>query len=375
MINVVTIVGTRPELIKMSRLIALLDEYTNHSLVHTGQNFDYELNQIFFDELNIRKPDYFLNVKNSTPINVIANILTGVDEVLEKIKPDAVLLYGDTNSCLSSVICAKKRKIPIFHMEAGNRCYDQRVPEEMNRKVVDHLSDINLVLTEHARRNLMNEGISSEFIIKTGSHMREVIWHYFSQIEDSRILQVLNLISGGYFVVSAHREENVDDPKCLLRLIESLNCLSAEYSIPVIVSTHPRTKLRLEALGSIELNPLIRFVKPLGFLDYLKLQMNAFCVLSDSGTITEECGILGFPALNIRNTHERPEGMDAGVLIMSGLDPKEILNGVKIAVARKAQEKFGAVVHDYHDGNVSSKILNIIISYVPYVNRVVWSKS
>ncbi|WP_034299600.1 non-hydrolyzing UDP-N-acetylglucosamine 2-epimerase [Herbaspirillum sp. RV1423] len=375
MLKVMTIVGTRPELIKMSRVIAALDESTNHILVHTGQNFDYELNQVFFDELGIRKPNYFLGVVGANAAQTIARVIEKSDEVFEIEKPDALLLYGDTNSCLS-IIAAKRRKIPVFHMEAGNRCFDQRVPEELNRKVVDHLSDINLVLTEHARRYLLDEGLPGERIIKSGSHMQEVLEHFSPQIEQSDILDRLELVAGKYFLVSAHREENVDSPENLTDLLETLQALLQKYDMPVIVSTHPRTRLRLEKLGVDGLDKRIQFLKPFGFFDYIKLQMDAFCILSDSGTITEEASLLNLPAITIRQTHERPEGMDQGTLIMSGLKAERVLEAVEVTVVQYSKSKSrNRIVPDYEGGLVSKKIVNIVLSYVDYINRVVWSKA
>lgn len=375
MLKVMTIVGTRPELIKMSRVINEFDKNTNHILVHTGQNYDYELNQIFFDDLNIRKPDYFLGAAGDNAAQTIGQVIIKSDEVMEKEKPDAVLLYGDTNSCLA-VISAKRKKIPVFHMEAGNRCFDQRVPEELNRKILDHLSDINLVLTEHARRYLIAEGIRPETIIKTGSHMREVLDFYGPQIQCSTVLKDQALESKKYFLVSAHREENVDSAENLLSLIESLNALAQAYQFPVIVSTHPRTKSRIEALTSLRISQKIKFCKPFGFFDYNKLQMEAFCVVSDSGTITEESSILGMPAITIRNAHERPEGMDVGTLIMSGLKPERVLDSVRVvtSLANTKDQDFGRVP-DYEAHNVSVKVLRIVMSYVDYINRTVWRKA
>lgn len=375
MLKIMTIVGTRPELIKMSRVIHEFDKNTNHVLVHTGQNYDYELNQIFFDELDIRKPDYFLGAAGENAAQTIGQVIIKSDEVMEKEKPDAVLLYGDTNSCLA-VISAKRKKIPVFHMEAGNRCFDQRVPEELNRKVLDHLSDINLVLTEHARRYLIAEGVRPETIIKTGSHMKEVFDFYGSKIQQSNVLKEQDLISKEFFLVSAHREENVDSTENLLSLIESLNALAHTYQFPVIVSTHPRTQNRIDLLPSAELNPKIKFCKPFGFFDYNKLQMEAFCVVSDSGTITEESSILGMPAITIRNAHERPEGMDVGTLIMSGLKPDRVLDAVRIVTSQsKLEGAPSGVVPDYEVSDVSKKILRIVLSYVDYINRTVWRKS
>jgi UDP-N-acetylglucosamine 2-epimerase len=374
MLKVMTIVGTRPELIKMSRVIAEFDEHTNHILVHTGQNYDYELNQLFFDDLGIRKPDHFLSAVGENAAQTIARVIEKADEVMAREMPEAIMLYGDTNSCLA-VIAAKRRKIPVFHMEAGNRCFDQRVPEELNRKVLDHLSDINLVLTEHARRYLIAEGIPPETIIKTGSHMREVIDHYMPNIEKSDVLGRMNLESNGYFIVSAHREENVDTPENLTDLVGTLNALAAHYKMPVIVSTHPRTKKQLDLLTLGELNPLIQFLKPFGFYDYIKLQMEARCVLSDSGTITEEASLLNLPAITMRNAHERPEGMDVGTLIMSGLKKDRVLDAVRIVTAQHDRTaRVMPPVADYEAGPVSKKILRIVLSYVDYINRTVWSK-
>jgi UDP-N-acetylglucosamine 2-epimerase len=333
MLKVMTIVGTRPELIKMSRVIAELDAHTRHVLVHTGQNYDYELNQLFFEELGIRKPDYFLNAVGENAAQTIGQVIIKADEVMARENPDAVLFYGDTNSCLA-VISAKRRKVPVFHMEAGNRCFDQRVPEELNRKVLDHLSDINLVLSEHARRYLIAEGVRPETIMKTGSHMREVLDYYLPKIEASDVLGRLGLSAGQYFLVSAHREENVDVPENLRDLLDTLNALADAYGFPVIVSTHPRTRKRLDDLGAGPANPLVQFAKPFGFFDYNKLQMEACCVISDSGTITEEASLLNLPAVTIRNAHERPEGMDVGTLIMTGLKKERVLDAVKVVVAQ-----------------------------------------
>jgi UDP-N-acetylglucosamine 2-epimerase len=374
MLKVMTIVGTRPELIKMSRVIAEFDENTNHILVHTGQNFDYELNQVFFDDLGIRKPDYFLAAVGNNAAQTIARVIEKADEVLEKEQPDALMLYGDTNSCLS-VVAAKRRKIPVFHMEAGNRCFDQRVPEELNRKVLDHLSDINMVLTEHARRYLLAEGIPADRIIKTGSHMQEVLEHYMPKIKASNALDRLNLQPQRYFLLSAHREENVDSPENLQDLLDTLQALAKQHEMPIIVSTHPRTRQRLEKLGTDGLDPRIQFLKPFGFFDYVKLQMDAFCVLSDSGTITEEASLLNLPAVTIRNAHERPEGMDEGVLIMSGLKTERVLDAVRIVTRQHDRPSRPLrIVPDYEGGPVSQKVLRIVLSYVDFVNRVVWSK-
>lgn len=375
MLKVMTIVGTRPELIKMSRVIAEFDEYTEHVLVHTGQNYDYELNQVFFDDLGIRKPDHFLEAVGENVAQTIARVIEKSDAVMESERPDALMLYGDTNSCLA-VMAAKRRKIPVFHMEAGNRCFDQRVPEELNRKVLDHLSDINMVLTEHARRYLIAEGIRPETIIKTGSHMREVLDHYMPKIQQSDILQRLELESGRYFIVSAHREENVDTPENLHDLIATLNALAAAYDAKVIVSTHPRTKKRLDDLELGALDSRIAFLKPFGFCDYIKLQMEALCVVSDSGTITEESSLLNLPAITIRNAHERPEGMDAGTLIMSGLKKERVLDAVKVIVGQHDRQTVATqTVADYEGGAVSKKVLRTVLSYTDYINRTVWGKT
>lgn len=370
-----TIVGTRPELIKMSRVIAELDQQVQHVFVHSGQNYDYELNQVFFDDLEIRKPDHFLNVSTESPALAIADIIAKADKVMEAEKPDAIMLYGDTNTCLA-VIPAKRRKIPVFHMEAGNRCFDQRVPEELNRKVLDHLSDINMVLTEHARRYLIAEGIRPETIIKTGSHMHEVLEYYGPKVEKSDILKRHALQPQQYFVVSAHREENVDSPENLTDLLKALFALADNYKTPVLVSTHPRTKKRLELLPEFSEHPLVKFEKPFGLLDYLKLQQNALCVLSDSGTITEESSLLGFPAVTIRNAHERPEGMDVGTLIMCGVKTERILDAVKITLSQNKDKKRPIpVVPDYLGGPVSKQVVRVVLSYTDYINRTVWHKS
>lgn len=376
MLKVMTIVGTRPELIKLCCVISEFDKYTNHLLVHTGQNYAYELNQVFFDDMGIRKLDYFLEVAADNTAKSIGLIIEKVDEVLEKEKPDAVLFYGDTNSCLSA-IAAKRRKIPIFHMEAGNRCFDQRVPEEINRKIIDHISDVNITLTEHARRYLIAEGLPPELIFKSGSHMPEVLDRFMPKILKSDILDKLSLKSKQYFLISSHREENVDVKNNLKELLSSLQTLIKEYNFPVIFSTHPRTKKRLEDLeGFKELGDKIRFLPAFGFTDYVKLQMNAFCILSDSGTITEEASILNLPALNIREAHERPEGMDAGTLIMSGFKAERVLQSVKaITEEHENNKRLQDIVSDYAEaGLVSKKILRIVLSYVDYVNRSVWFK-
>lgn len=375
MLKVMTIVGTRPELIKMSRVIAELDQYTQHILVHTGQNYDYELNQVFFDDLDIRKPDYFLDAAGTNAAQTIAQVIAKSDEVLEKESPDAVMLYGDTNSCLA-VLSAKRRKIPIFHMEAGNRCFDQRVPEEINRKVLDHLSDVNMVLTEHARRYLLAEGIRPDLIFKTGSHLPEVLNYYLPKIRQSDILTRLGLQPHQYFLISAHREENVDSPQVIADFLDTLNALFGEYKLPIIVSTHPRTRKRLETIETKNFSDKIIFSKPFGFCDYIQLQMQAFCILSDSGTITEEASLLNLPAITIRNAHERPEGMDAGVLIMSGMKANTVLDAVRVITTQFAKSITTSIlpVSDYQNHQVSKQIVRIVLSYVDYINRVVWSK-
>lgn len=368
--KVMTIVGTRPELIKLSRVIAKLDEYCNHILVHTGQNYDYELNEVFFEDLEIRRPDYFLNTAAGSPIQTIANVLVESDKLLELSKPDALLIYGDTNSCLA-VLAAKRRKIPIFHMEAGNRCFDLRVPEEINRKIVDHLSDVNIALSDQARGYLLAEGLAPERVIKSGSCMKEVLSYYREKINSSKVLERLVLKKGEYIIASIHREENVDSPDNLKAIIESLERLSREFNKKVLVSTHPRTQKRLDHLNlRINDDHKIEFLKPFSFSDYIKIQENAFCVVSDSGTITEESSLLGFPAISIRNTHERPEGMDVGTLIMSGTNPDEIIKSVKIVTAMERPQ----IVNDYNIEGVSEKIVKIIFSYTHYVNRYVWRK-
>ncbi len=368
-----TIVGTRPEIIKLSRVIYEFDKHTNHILVHTGQNYDYELNEVFFNELEIRKPDFFLEAAGKNTAETIGNVIYKSDEIMEKIKPDAILLYGDTNSCLS-VISAKRKKIPVFHFEAGNRCFDQRVPEELNRKVVDHLSDINMPLTEHARRYLINEGIKPENIIKTGSPMKEILDFYSKKIDNSEVLKSLKLNKNEYFVVSAHREENIDSDDNFKDFIESLKEVESIYNKKVIVSTHPRTMKKLAEKNKVDLNKNILFLKPMGLFDYVKLQKNAFCVLSDSGTITEESSILNFPAIMIRQAHERPEGMDEGTLIMSGLNKRDVISSINMATSFDYKTRQFKIVEDYNVDNFSKKILKIVHSYIDYVNRTVWFK-
>lgn len=372
--KVMTIVGTRPEIIKLSRIINELDNYTNHILVHTGQNYDYELNEIFFKDLEIRKPNHFLNAVGKDTADTVSKIIKESDKIIELEKPDAILLYGDTNSCLS-VISAKRKQVPIFHMEAGNRCFDQRVPEEINRKIVDHLSDINMPLTEHARDYLLAEGIDPNTIIKTGSCMKEILNFYAPKINKSNIHKELSLKPKKYFLVSAHREENVDYKQHLIDLLVSLNSIAEEYGFPVIVSTHPRTKDRINKMKSnVKSHELIQFLKPLGFFDYIKLQQNAYCVISDSGTITEESSILKFPAIMIRQTHERPEGMDEGTLIMSGLQKNRIKESINVVTKQYKDNIIPKTVEDYNHDNVSQKVVKIILSYIDYVNRVVWKK-
>lgn len=372
--KVMTIVGTRPEVIKLSRVIAELDRRVTHVLAHTGQNYDYELNQVFFDELGIRKPDHFLECAGQTAAETIGNVIIRSDRILAREKPDALLLLGDTNSCLA-VIAAKRRKIPVFHMEAGNRCFDERVPEEINRRLVDHASDVNLPYTEHARRYLLAEGVKPETVIKTGSPMREVLQHYAPRIQRSRILRTLGLAPARYLVVSAHREENVDSPRNLRGLLDSLDAAAKRYGRKIIFSTHPRTRARLAGIKRSSRPAKIEFLKPLGFLDYIKLQMNAWCVLSDSGTLTEESSILGFPAVMIRQAHERPEGMDEAAVIMSDLKPARVLEAIDLAVAHHAERKqpFRGIA-DYAADEVSQKVVRIILSYTDYVNRTVWRR-
>ena len=374
MMKVMTIVGTRPEIIKMCRVIAEFEQHVNHVLVHTGQNYDYELNEVFFENLGVRRPDHFLNAAGANAAKTIAEVISRVDDVLELEKPDAVMLYGDTNSCLA-VIPAKRRQIPVFHMEAGNRCFDQRVPEELNRKVLDHLSDINFVLTEHARRYLIAEGIRPETIIKSGSHMREVLDYYADQIDASDVLAREGLEQGKFFIASVHREENVDDPRNLEQLMQGLSAAAQEFQMPVIVSTHPRTQKRIAELPDAPVDPLVRYQAAMGFFDYVKLQKSAFCVLSDSGTISEEGSLLNLPAITLRNAHERPEGMDVGTLIMTGLRRDDILDSIRVVTSQhSAQERRFQTVPDYDVPNVSRKILRVVMSYTGYVNRTVWRK-
>ncbi|MCC6532425.1 MAG: UDP-N-acetylglucosamine 2-epimerase (non-hydrolyzing) [Burkholderiales bacterium] len=374
-LKVMTIVGTRPEIIKLSRVIAELDQHVEHVLVHTGQNFDYELNEILFRDLAIRRPDQFLNAAGESAAQTIGNVVAKADQALAAHRPDAVLLYGDTNSCLA-VIAAKRRRIPVFHMEAGNRCFDQRVPEEINRKLVDHLADINMPLSEHARHYLLAEGLRPETVIKTGSSMPEVLQYYRPGIERSDVLARMALAEHDYFVVSAHREENVDDEASFRALLATLNAIAARYGKRLIVSTHPRTRKRLEGIGTVELSSLIELVRPLGFFDYVKLQMHSRCVLSDSGTLTEEASLLAIPAVMLRQAHERPEGMDEASVIMSGLDAPRVLQAIEINLAHHdAKQRPFHVPADYDVDNVSKKVLRIILSYTDYVNRTVWHRS
>jgi UDP-N-acetylglucosamine 2-epimerase (non-hydrolysing) len=373
-LKVMTIVGTRPEIIKLCRVMHELDQHANHIVVHSGQNYDYELNEIFFQQLGIRKPDYFLDAVGDSVAQTIGNVIARADEVMEKELPDAILLLGDTNSCLSA-ISAKRRKVPIFHMEAGNRCFDLRVPEEINRKIVDHISDINMTYTEHARRYLLAEGLRPETVIKTGSPMKEVLGYYQSQILASVVLEELKVKTGEYFLVSAHREENVDSSENFANLLDTLNAIAVKYERPIIFSTHPRTRKKLEDRGTAGLDSRIQFLKPLGLFDYVKLQMHAKCVVSDSGTITEESSILNFPAVTIRQAHERPEGMDEGTLIMCGLQSERVMESIDVVVSQFSQDhRCFRVVQDYDTDNVSQKVTRIVLSYTDYINRTVWKK-
>ncbi len=368
-----TVVGTRPEIIRLSRVLAVLDRDTDHVLVHTGQNYDYELNEIFFNDLGIRKPDYFLDAAGTNAAETIGNTISRIDPVLEKEVPEAFLVLGDTNSCLAS-IPAKRRKIPIFHMEAGNRCFDQRVPEETNRKIVDHISDINLTYSDIAREYLLREGLPPDRIIKTGSPMFEVLNHYRQKIDSSTVHKDLNLTDRDYFVVSAHREENIEPEKNILKLVGILNSIAENYGKRVIVSTHPRTRKRVEGLG-VNFHEKIELLKPLGLTDYVHLQLHAQAVLSDSGTINEESSILNFPALNIREAHERPEGMEEGAVMMTGLELERVLQGLEILKNQpRGEDRMLRRVADYSMPNVSEKVLRIIISYTDYINRNVWKK-
>ena len=371
--KVVTVVGTRPEIIRLSRVMVRLDEHCEHILVHTGQNYDYELNQIFFDDLGIRKPDHFLSAAGATGAETIGNVIIAVDRVLAEVQPEAVLVLGDTNSCMA-VLPAKRRKIPTFHMEAGNRCFDMRVPEEINRRLVDHMADINLTYSTIARDYLLAEGLPADMVIKTGSPMFEVLNHYREGIEQSDVLQRLDLEEGRFFVVSAHREENIESERTFRKLVNVLNTVAERYDLPVIVSTHPRTQKRVDALG-IEFHPNVRLLKPLGFKDYNKLQLSAKAALSDSGTINEESSILNFPALNLREAHERPEGMEEAAAMMTGLEVERVLQGLAILESQPRGEQRGLrLVADYSMPNVSDKVVRIIHSYRDYVMRTVWKQ-
>lgn len=369
--KVLTIVGTRPEIIKLSRVLSELDETTEHTLVHTGQNYAYELNGIFFNEMGIRKPDYFLEAVGGSTAETIGNIISKSDEIIEKVNPDAFLIYGDTNSCLS-VISAKKRKVPIFHLEAGNRCFDQRVPEEVNRKIVDHLSDINMVHSEHARRYLLDEGLDPDKTFKSGSPMPEIFSYYENKINESKVLENLGLEKNNYFVLSTHREENVDNPENFQNLINSLEAICEKYQRRIIFSAHPRTMKKLEANGILrKFNKLIEVMKPLGFFDYNFLQKNSFCVLSDSGTLTEESSIMGFSGIMIRQAHERPEGVDRASALMSDLNSQSLLNAIDLATTQDFKSK---PIEDYDTNDFSKKVVRIIFSYTDFVNKTVWKK-
>jgi len=372
-LKIMTVVGTRPEIIRLACVIKKLDEYCEHIFVHTGQNYDYELNEIFFNDLMLRKPDYFLRAAGATSAETIGNVIIKIDKILAEVQPEAILVLGDTNSCMS-LLPAKRRKIPTFHMEAGNRCFDQRVPEEINRRLVDHMADINLTYSSIARDYLLSEGLSADMIIKTGSPMFEVLNTYRDDIESSDVLTRLGVKEHEFFVVSAHREENVDSDNNFLNLMESLNAIAEIYQMPIIVSTHPRTQKRIDEM-KVKLNPIIKLLKPLGFKDYNKLQMSAKAVLSDSGTISEESSILNFPALNIREAHERPEGMEEAVVIMTGLQKERIIQSLSIIDKQpKGVQRLIRQVDDYSMPNVSDKVVRIMHSYVDYVNRVVWKK-
>ncbi|MEJ6066317.1 UDP-N-acetylglucosamine 2-epimerase (non-hydrolyzing) [Psychrobacter sp. 16-Bac2893] len=372
-LKLMTVVGTRPEIIRLSRVMQACDKYFDHIIVHTGQNYDYELNEIFFTDLGIRKPDHFLNAAGATGAETIGNVIIGVDKVLEEVQPEALLVLGDTNSCMA-VIPAKRRKIPTFHMEAGNRCFDMRVPEEINRRIVDHTADINLTYSTIARDYLLAEGLPADLVIKTGSPMFEVLNHYKAKIETSDILETLGLKEQQYFIVSAHREENINSDQNFLDLVDMLNAVAEKYQFPVIVSTHPRTRNRIEELN-IKFHPLVQLLKPLGFSDYNKLQLSAKAALSDSGTINEESSILNFPALNLRQAHERPEGMEEAAVMMVGLTAKRILQGLDILESQsRGEERSLRLVDDYSMPNVSEKVVRIILSYTDYVNRVIWKK-
>ena len=372
-LKLMTVVGTRPEIIRLSRVMQACDKYFDHIIVHTGQNYDYELNEIFFTDLGIRKPDHFLNAAGTTGAETIGNVIIGVDKVLDEVQPEALLVLGDTNSCMA-VIPAKRRKIATFHMEAGNRCFDMRVPEEINRRIVDHTADVNLTYSTIARDYLLAEGLPADLIIKTGSPMYEVLNHYSAKINQSDILERLSLTEHQYFIVSAHREENINSDQNFLDLVDMLNAVAEKYQFPVIVSTHPRTRNRIEALN-IEFHPLVQLLKPLGFSDYNKLQLSAKAALSDSGTINEESSILNFPALNLRQAHERPEGMEEAAVMMVGLKAERALQALDILKHQsRSEERSLRLVSDYSMPNVSEKVVRIILSYTDYVNRVVWKK-
>lgn len=373
-LKVMTIVGTRPEIIRVSRVIDKLDQHCEHVLVHTGQNYDYELNEVFFSDLGIRKPDAFLEAAGATAAETIGQVIIAADRVMQEYAPEALLILGDTNSCLAA-ISAKRRKIPIFHMEAGNRCFDFRVPEEINRRIVDHTSDINLTYSDIAREYLLREGLPPDQVIKTGSPMREVIEYYRVGVEASKVLPRLELTEQQYFLVSSHREENVDAPENLQRLFNVLNALAEQFSLPVIVSTHPRTRKRMDAMG-LSANALVQFHKPFGFLDYVRLQTGARAVLSDSGTITEESSILNFPALNLREVHERPEGFEEAAVMFVGMDVDRVLQGLDVLTTQpRGEQRALRLVNDYAPDNVSDKIVRIILSYTNFVNRKVWRKA
>ncbi|WBA13973.1 non-hydrolyzing UDP-N-acetylglucosamine 2-epimerase [Salinivibrio proteolyticus] len=372
-LKVMSVVGTRPEIIRLSRVLSKLDLYCDHVLVHTGQNYDYELNEVFFSDLGVRKPDYFLDAAGKSAAETIGNVIITVDQVLDEVQPEAMLVLGDTNSCLSA-IPAKRRKVPVFHMEAGNRCFDQRVPEETNRRIVDHTADINLTYSTIARDYLLAEGLPADRVIKTGSPMFEVLNHYMPQIDRSDVLTRLGLCKGQFFVVSAHREENVDSPRQLAKLIETLNTVAQHYDLPIIVSTHPRTRSRIEA-QELECHPRIQLLKPLGFHDYNHLQKNAKVVLSDSGTINEESSIMNFPALNMREAHERPEGMEEASVMMVGLGVERVMQALQVLESQPSgNERLLRQVYDYSMPNVSDKMVRIILSYTDYVKRVVWKE-
>ena len=371
--KILTVVGTRPELIKLSVVLHKFEKYFNHVLVHTGQNYDFMLNKIFFNELKIKKPNYFLNCAGSTSVQTIANVISKTEKILLKEKPDAMVVYGDTNSCLC-VITAKKLKIPVFHFEAGNRSFDQNVPEELNRKVVDHLSDINFVLTEHARRYLLGEGIKGDSIFKTGSFMPEVFIHYDKYFNSEKVLLANKLKKKEFMLFSFHREENIDNLSNLKKICETINYLAEQKKMRILISTHPRTEKQIKKIKNFKFNKKVEFHRPFGFFDYICLQKNAFCTISDSGTITEESSLLGFPAITIRNSHERPEGMDAGILIMSGLNKKNVISAIDLTVSANNNKNSNLKINDYDNLNVSNQVSKIIFSYIEYINRNIWKK-